>query len=489
MPTDRAVRRRHERRIPLTEIHDRAGSVFRGRIPGPPHRPTRLVPGWWKRVRGLPDDPLPEVLSSDPGVILSEHHKTETFEPITALSPGPPISSSSGSAVPSSQPSSEDDLVIIDTTQSRPRAASPAPASPPRLPAARPPMPVPPGLPGVIAPTPGVPRKGARLGPWILEEELGRGGMGVIFKARHESWGDVVAIKVLRDPTRRSLIDRFTRETESMRRLEHPNIVRILDQGQAGNCPWFAMELISGKTLADLIREKQLLPRQAVSILRDVARATHHAHTLGVLHRDLKPANVLVANNGTVKVTDFGLAKLDDDERCLTRPGAPLGTPAFMSPEQALGGEVDRRTDVFSLGVMLFEAVSGRLPWTAENLAKVYGGGPVELPRLKRGDGRLEAIVGRATQARAEGRFDTAEAFAKELDAWLVGSVPSSSRLARRVVTRLRNLPRVVELVAAASFGAFVMSVFFLRMIQCAPLPPAPPSAPAPVVPRHASDR
>jgi serine/threonine protein kinase len=300
------------------------------------------------------------------------------------------------------------------------------------------------------------PQPGLKLGPWILEEEIGRGGMGVIFRAKHEWSNQPAAVKVLRDPSRASLHKRFARETEVVRRLQHPNIVRILDAGLDGQLPWFAMELITGKPLSSLIRSGALDARRAVSVIHTVAEAVHHAHETGVLHRDLKPANVLVAQDGTVKVTDFGLAKIEDDERTLTRPGAPVGTPAYMSPEQALGGAVERRTDVFSLGVMLFESVSGKIPWTPDRLATLYAGGHVALPRMRRGDAALEAIVARATERRPEDRFPSAEAFARDLEDWLKGNTPASSRLVAQL-GRLRRLSRRAELALSASGGALLV--------------------------------
>jgi len=329
-----------------------------------------------------------------------------------------------------------------------------------------------------VTPPGGMPRAGFKMGPWFLEEELGRGGMGIIFKARHETTEQLAAVKVLRDPTRPNLVERFTRETEVVRRLQHESIVRILDSGLAGYCPWFAMELVSGKPLSRLIRTSALDARRAVIVLAVVARAVHYAHETGVLHRDLKPANVLIAHDGTVKVTDFGLAKLEDDERNLTRPGAPIGTPAYMSPEQALGGPVDRRTDVFALGVMLFESVSGRLPWTPERLAALYAGGRVTLPRMRKGDAALEAIVARATERRPDDRFPSAAAFAQELDDWLAGCTPASSRFVAQL-RRIRRLPRPAELAAAALGGALLVSVMSAIVLEKRALSPAPlPRAP-----------
>jgi serine/threonine-protein kinase len=317
-------------------------------------------------------------------------------------------------------------------------------------------------LPTPDTPAGGMQRVGKKVGPWIIEKEIGRGGMGIIYRAHHEKTEQVAAVKVLKDPTRTSATERLTREAAAVSRLEHPNIVRILESGLEGYCPYFAMELVQGKPLSQVIRERGLTPYQAVAALRDVARAVHHAHEHGVFHRDLKPSNVIIGEEGSVKVMDFGLAKIEDDSQQLTRTGAAIGTPAYMSPEQALGFPVDCRTDVFSLGVVLFEAVARKLPWPPERLTRIAAGEPVVVPRMRNGDPILESIVVRATRRAPEERFESAEAFARELDAWLEGSVPPSRRFRAHVARlgKLGKLSRRAELAVSALGGAvFVLGI------------------------------
>jgi predicted Ser/Thr protein kinase len=284
---------------------------------------------------------------------------------------------------------------------------------------------------------------GALIGPWRLEEELGRGGMGVVFKARREGGEERVALKILRDPGRASLIERFVRETRAVARLEHPGIVRLVDSGKAGDLPYYAMELVPGKSLdAVLEAEERLEPRRAATLMRDVARAAHAAHEKGIVHRDLKPANVLLTATSEPKVTDFGLAKLEDEENKLTRTGAAVGTPAYMSPEQIHAGPIDRRSDIFALGVMLHELVMGDKPWTAESLAELFGKiCETELPPIP-GDPDLDRIVRKCCQKLPQDRYATAEELARDLDAWLGGGAVEAAlpgvlkRTGRRIAAR-----------------------------------------------------
>jgi predicted Ser/Thr protein kinase len=289
---------------------------------------------------------------------------------------------------------------------------------------------------------------GSKLGPWLLEELIGRGGMGLVFKARHVEKGKLAAVKVVNDPTRSNRSQRFEREVATVRSLRHPNIVRLLDADLEGPQPWFAMELVEGTTLRAIIRSgKPGLLRREVEILRDVARGIDHAHRKGVLHRDLKPSNVLVASSGKVKITDFGLAKVEDG-RQVTHPSTPIGTPAYMSPEQAFGGKVGRRADVFSLGVMLYEAAEGELPWADGRLARLYLGELTNLPPTKHADPMLAEIIQRATKIDASQRQATAGELARDLDAWLEAHPPE----------RLFKLKRTLQGVSAA-LAALVFAV------------------------------
>ena len=212
---------------------------------------------------------------------------------------------------------------------------------------------------------------GGTLGRYRIVRELGRGGMAVVYEA--ESDGQRFAIKVLPASllTDRLAIDRFDREAKTQASLKHPGIIRVFETGTDREFHYFVMELIDGKTLEALLLEKGRLPSaEALSIAEKVAVALAHAHEHKVIHRDIKPGNILLSEENRVTVTDFGLVRLTEAPR-LTQTGQVMGTPLYMSPEQARGERVDERSDLFSLGVVLYEMVTGRTPFEADSNLKI----------------------------------------------------------------------------------------------------------------------
>ena len=206
------------------------------------------------------------------------------------------------------------------------------------------------------------------LGRFQLRDRLGDGGFGQVFLAFDPRLDRDVALKVLKqaNPNER-VMERFFREARAAARLDHPNIVAVHDAGfENGRC-WVAFHFVSGRPLNWYRDQHRLDPPTAARILRDLADAVDHAHRQGVLHRDIKPANVLIDDLGRPRLIDFGLARRSDLDSSLTHDGAVIGTPAYMSPEQALGfsSRVDERSDVFSLGVIFFEVLSGERPYSA----------------------------------------------------------------------------------------------------------------------------
>ena len=215
-----------------------------------------------------------------------------------------------------------------------------------------------------------------RLGRYRIERPLGRGAMGEVLLGRDEDTGRLAAIKTLSLAAGFSAEElteareRFFREAEAARRLRHPDIVTIYDTGQAGPLAYIAMEYVAGHDLQRHTQVGHLLPLPlVVHIGARVARGLAHAHSQGVVHRDIKPANVMIeAASGVVKVTDFGVARIADARR--TRTGMVLGTPTHMSPEQLSGQHVDGRSDLYSLGVMLFQMLTGTQPHRGESMAQ-----------------------------------------------------------------------------------------------------------------------
>jgi serine/threonine protein kinase len=262
---------------------------------------------------------------------------------------------------------------------------------------------------------------------YVLLEEVGRGGMGVVFRAQQTSLDREVAVKmILRgNLATQAERDRFRAEAEAAARLEHPNIVQVFEVGQQGESPYFSLQYIEGPTLAERLREGPLTAREAARILVKVARAVEVAHQAGILHRDLKPSNILLDAAVEPYVTDFGLAKRDADAT-LTRTGAVIGTPAYMSPEQAAGirEDVGPKSDVYSLGSILYHMLTGRPPFQAASavdvLLMVREQDPAP-PRVvnPRADRDLEMIALRCLQKPPDLRYSSAASLADDLDAFL----------------------------------------------------------------------
>jgi serine/threonine protein kinase len=212
----------------------------------------------------------------------------------------------------------------------------------------------------------------AQLGRYVIQSELGRGAMGVVYKALDSVLERPVAVKTVNINLEREHADkyeqRFYQEARAAGGLNHPNIVTIHDVGKAGDVVFMAMEYIEGVELRTLIGEgRPLRVPQALSIAAQVAEGLAFAHQRGVVHRDIKPANIMVVANGPVKITDFGIARMRGTGD-LTQTGMLLGSPKYMSPEQVIGKRADHRSDIFSLGVILYEMLCGAAPFNGENV-------------------------------------------------------------------------------------------------------------------------
>ena len=212
----------------------------------------------------------------------------------------------------------------------------------------------------------------AQLGRYVIQSELGRGAMGVVYKALDSVLERPVAVKTVNISLEREHADkyeqRFYQEARAAGGLNHPNIVTIHDVGKAGDVVYMAMEYIEGVELRTLIGEgRALRVSQALSISAQVAEGLAYAHQRGVVHRDIKPANIMVVANGPVKITDFGIARMRGTGD-LTQTGMLLGSPKYMSPEQVIGKRADHRSDIFSLGVILYEMLCGAAPFNGENV-------------------------------------------------------------------------------------------------------------------------
>lgn len=281
------------------------------------------------------------------------------------------------------------------------------------------------------------------LGRYRLEKELGKGAMGVVYQGRDPKIGRVVAIKTLalsQEFEGEELEDaraRFFREAETAGRLQHQNIVTIFDAGEEHDLAYIAMEFLQGRDLVDHCKDGNLLPAALVlSIVARVAEALAYAHRQHVVHRDIKPANIMYERDSdTVKVTDFGIARITDASR--TRTGMVLGTPSFMSPEQLAGRKVDGRSDLWSLGITLYQMLTGALPFRGESIAQLmYKIANEDAPdlRLVRHDlpHRLAQVVARALTRQPDLRYQDGDAFARDLRA-VLASLPAEPGAPRRV--------------------------------------------------------
>jgi serine/threonine-protein kinase len=265
-----------------------------------------------------------------------------------------------------------------------------------------------------------------RIGRYKIVRELGRGAMGVVYHAIDPNIGRPVAIKTIqlgggRKPEEQErLRERLFREARSAGMLSHPGIVTIYDVEQQGELAYIAMEYVDGPTLDHLLSEQPPVPEKLFSILAQTAAALDYAHQKGIVHRDIKPANIMIARDGTTKITDFGIAKITASDQ-LTMTGAIVGTPHYMSPEQVQGHAVDGRSDQFSLAVIAYEALTGEKPYSGEHLTtvvyKIVTEEPAALHRLNPSLGAaIEGAVAKALSKKPDARYRTCGEFVDALE-------------------------------------------------------------------------
>nr|WP_315850166.1 serine/threonine-protein kinase [Rhodopirellula maiorica] len=285
------------------------------------------------------------------------------------------------------------------------------------------------------------------IGDYELIQEIGRGGMGVVFRARQISLDREVAVKMILRGRLASDTDmqRFLAEASATAKLDHPSIVPVYEVGDIDGRPFFSMKYIDGITLAERVSDGPMPQREAAQLVATVARAIQFAHDAGVLHRDIKPSNILLPRDGVPMITDFGLAKQSGSQVDLTRSGMLVGTPAYMSPEQAGNRRdlVGPSSDVYSLGCVLYFALTGRSPFVAESpmqLVMLVIEQDPSPPRALRPslDRDLEMIVVRCLQKPIDLRYDSAAALASDLEAYLADE-PVAARSGRfgQVVARV----------------------------------------------------
>lgn len=286
---------------------------------------------------------------------------------------------------------------------------------------------------------------GATLGNryWVLSV-IGKGGMSVVYRAKTKDTGKVVAVKTLRTQglTDEMLVKRFQREAELLSRLNHPRIVNLHAYGtSARGQPYFVMDFLRGENLTDVLkREDHLAPERFQDIFVQVCAAIEHAHKHNAIHRDIKPGNIMLTRQGRtvdyVKIVDFGIAMISEEAQRLTRMGEVWGSPIYMSPEQCMGATVDLRSDIYSLGIVMFESLTGRVPFLGRNYADTMGKqiseAPPKMAELRPDltiPANFEKIIHKAMAKQPDDRYQTLTQMRKDLEAALSYTTDKAPRV------------------------------------------------------------
>ena len=314
------------------------------------------------------------------------------------------------------------------------------------------------------------------FGEYELLEEIARGGMGVIFKARHRKLNRIVAVKMILSGrfSSKEELQRFHIEAEAAARLDHPGIVPVYDVGEVDGQAYFAMKFIDGGSLAERLSQMKLDVRSGIRLLVSVVRAVHHAHQRGILHRDLKPANILLDDENHPLITDLGLARMTAGDSNLTNTGAVVGTPSYMSPEQASGDTgITTAADVYALGAIMYELLTGRPPYRGstaiETVMHVLNGPPVAPCKLDTSvDRDLELICMKCMERDPNARYESAQALADDLEAWLDGKSISIKppTLTARTIRWFNNNRRTAYFIFAVLTGILVTMPFALTFVS-----------------------
>ena len=262
-----------------------------------------------------------------------------------------------------------------------------------------------------------------KYGRYEIVNELGRGTMGVVYKAHDPQIDRVVALKVLRQDrvASQDFVLRFLKEAKAIGRISHPSIVTVYDVGQDHGTIYIAMEFLEGSPLNEVIKGMILPVDQTVEMCTQVAEALGYAHSRGIIHRDIKPSNIILTPDNRIKLTDFGIARIEDtDAAQQTQAGDILGTPVYMAPEQVMGQQADGRTDLYALGVIAYEMVVGKRPFAGGNIAAIFRSITHEPPQYPMTDGSfdnraLADLIMKSLSKDPANRFQTGQAMAAAL--------------------------------------------------------------------------
>lgn len=266
-----------------------------------------------------------------------------------------------------------------------------------------------------------------RYGRYQIIEELGKGSMGVVYKAHDPQIDRTIALKVLRQDRviSQEFVQRFLKEARAIGRLSHPSMVTVYDIDEDQGTIFIAMEFLTGKPLRAIMQANRMSHEEIVDIGAQIAEALDYAHKMGVIHRDIKPSNIILDSDACVKITDFGIAHIEDPGAVhQTRAGEILGTPVYMSPEQVMGQPVDGRTDLYSLGVILYEMFTGNKPFRAQNITAIFNkiiqSDPEQPEKTDSATARaMSALIMKSLSKEPARRFQTGKEMAAHLRACL----------------------------------------------------------------------
>ncbi|MFH0730444.1 MAG: serine/threonine-protein kinase [Pseudomonadota bacterium] len=335
-------------------------------------------------------------------------------------------------------------------------------------------------------------------GRYEIEKELGRGAMGVVYQAHDPQIDRRVALKVLRSDrvTSEDFAQRFLKEARAIGRLSHPYIVTVFDVGHDHGTVYIAMEFLDGRPLDEILREKALPLKELMNIGIQVAQSLDYAHGQGIVHRDIKPSNIMLTSEGSVKLTDFGIARIEDPAAAqLTQAGEILGTPSYMSPEQVRGQTVDRRSDIYSLGVILYEISTGRRPFTGKSIASIFNAITSETPQdpmavepfvARGGSKALSELIVKCLSKAPEDRFQSGKILAQALSTCLIEAEPAGK--AENTLPPKKSGKTAWYAVLAGCILAAIIGFYWFQSIRKVPAPlPTPIIEPKPVTPAQLS--
>jgi serine/threonine protein kinase len=281
---------------------------------------------------------------------------------------------------------------------------------------------------------------GKQFGPYQIVAPLGEGGMAAVYKAYHPAVERYVALKVLprHMVTSEEFLTRFRREAKLLAQLQHPHILPVFDYGEEDGYPYIVMPFIVSGTMADILRKQRLSLSEVRRVMTQIGDALSYAHGRGMIHRDIKPSNVLIDERGNCLLTDFGLARMVESAEKLTTSGTIMGTPAYMSPEQGMGSNIDHRSDLYSLGVILYEMITGRVPYTAETpVAVVFKHIQEPLPSARKLNPNLsealELVLLKSLAKNPDDRYQTANQLVQAVQRAIPESTADDQTLAQKL--------------------------------------------------------